>query len=79
MANHVINKINPRLRILYRQKRFLNVLLRRLPCNTLIQTVFEYGCSASYVNINKKKLKMRLQFPQDKCVRVGLKLNESSN
>ena len=38
MAIHVINKINSRLRFLYRQKRILNFPLRRLLCNATIQT-----------------------------------------
>ena len=61
MAIHVINKINSRLRFLYRQNRFLNFPLRRLQCNAMIQTFFDYACNAWYPNINKK-LKLRLQF-----------------
>ena len=39
-AFHVLNKINSRLRFLYRQKRFLNKSLRRQPCKAIIQPFF---------------------------------------
>ena len=68
MAIHVINKMNSRLRFLSRQNRFLNVALRRLLCNTMIQTFFDYACNAWYRNINKK-LKMSLEAAQNKCIR----------
>ena len=41
MALHVLNKINSRLRFLYRQNRFLNKPLRRLLCNVMIQPFFD--------------------------------------
>ena len=77
MAIHVINKINCRLRFLYRQNRFLNFSLRRLPCNAMIQPFFDYACNAWYPNINKK-LKMRLQAAQNECIRFCLKSNDRS-
>ena len=40
MATHVINKVNSRLRFLYRQNKFLDIPLRRLLCNALIDTTF---------------------------------------
>ena len=67
MAIHVINKINSRLRFLYRQNRF-NFSLQRLLCNAMIQPSFDYACNAWYPNINKKS-KMRLQAAQNKCTR----------
>ena len=75
MAIHVINKINSRLRFLYRQNRFLNFLLRRLLCNAMIQPFFDYACNAWYQNVNKK-LNIRLQAAQNKCIRFCLKLND---
>ena len=72
---YVIDKINPRLRFLYRQNRFLNFPLRRLLCNAMIQPFFDYACNAWYPNINQK-LKMRLQAAQNKCIRFCLKLND---
>ena len=46
MALKVINKINSRLRFLYRKNRFLSPPLRRLLCHSLIQPHFDYACSA---------------------------------
>ena len=77
IAIHVINKINSRLRFLYRQNRFLSAPLRRLLCNALIQPFFDYACNAWYPNTNKK-LKTRLQAAQNKCIRFCLKLNDRS-
>ena len=78
MTIHVINKINYRLRFLYHQNRFLNFPLRRSLCNAMIQPFFDYACNAWYPNINKK-LKMRLQAAQNKCIKFCLKLNERSS
>ena len=78
MVIPVINKINSRLRFLYRQNRFLNFPLRRLLCNAMIQPFFDYACNAWYPNINKK-LKMHLQAAQNKCIRFCLKLNDRSS
>ena len=36
VAIHVINKVNSRLRFLYRQNKFLDIPLRRLLCNAMI-------------------------------------------
>ena len=75
MAIHVINKINSRLRFLYRQNRYLSFPLRRLLCNAMIQPFFDYACNAWYPNINKK-LKTRLQAAQNKCIGFCLKLDD---
>ena len=53
MAIHVINKVNSRLRFLYRQNKFLDIPLRRLLCNAVIQPFFDYACNAWYPNLNK--------------------------
>ena len=75
MALKVINKINSRLRFLYRKNRFLSPPLRRLLCNSLIQPHFDYACSAWYPNLNKR-LKSKLQILQNKCIRFCLNLNK---
>ena len=51
MVLHVLYKINSRLRFLYRQNRFLNKLLRRLLCNTMIQPFIDYACPAWYKKV----------------------------
>ena len=53
MATHVINKINFRLRFLYRQNKFLDIPLRRLLCDAMIQPFFNYAYNAWYPNLNK--------------------------
>ena len=54
MATHVINKVNSRLRFLYRQNKFLDIPLRTLLCNAMIQPFFDYACNAWYPNLKKK-------------------------
>ena len=54
MALKVINKINSRLKFLYRKNRYLKPCLKRLLCNAWIQSHFDYACSAWYPNLNKK-------------------------
>ena len=78
MALKVINKINSRLRFLYRKNRFLSPPLRRLLCNSLIQPHFDYACSAWCPNLNKR-LKSKLQILQNKCIRFYLNLNNRAH
>ena len=40
--------------------------LRRILCNALIDSKFDYTCSAWYPNLNEKKKK--IQFAQNKCI-----------
>ena len=54
MALKVINKINGRLKFLYRKNRYLTPYLKRLLCNALIQPHFDYVCSVWYPNLNMK-------------------------
>ena len=78
MATHVINKVNSRLRFLYRQNKFSDIPLRRLLCNAMIQPFFDYACNAWYPNLNKN-LKTRLQAAQNKCIRFYLKLGDRTS
>ena len=75
MALKVINKINGKLKFLYRKNSFLTPRLRRMLCNALIQLHFDYACSAWYPNLNTK-LKKILQIMQNKCIRFCLKLDK---
>ena len=54
MALKVINKINDKLKFLYRKNRFLSPELQRMLCNALIQPHFNYACPAWYPNLKKK-------------------------
>ena len=74
MALKVINKINSKVRFLYRKNRFLSPPLRRLLCNSLIQPHFDYACSAWYPNLNKRS-KSKLQVLQNKYLWLCLNLN----
>ena len=73
MALTVIEKINSRLKFLYRKSRLLDVPLWRLLCNVLIQLHFDYICNTRYPNLTKK-LKEKLQVTQNKCLRFCLRL-----
>ena len=55
MALKVINKMNSKLKFLYRKNRFLCPELRRMLCNMLIQPNFDYVCPAWYPNLTEKK------------------------
>ena len=75
MALYVIHKINNKLKFLYRKNDFLTPTLRRLLRNALIQSHFDYACSAWYPNLSKK-LKHRIQTTQNKCMRFCLRLDK---
>ena len=55
MTLKVINKINGKLKFLYRKNEFLTTELRRMLCNALIQPHFDYACPAQYPNLTGKK------------------------
>ena len=74
MANHVLSKINGKLRFLYRKQNFFNKTTRRLICNALIQPHFDYACSSWYPLLTQG-LKNKIQISQNKCIRYCLKLN----
>ena len=78
MALSVINKINNKLKFLYRKNRFSTPTLRRLLCNALIQPHFDYACFAWYPNLTKK-LKNRIQTLQNKCIRLCLQLDKMTH
>ena len=77
MALNVIDKINLRLKFLQRQNRFLTPLLRRILCNAQIQPLFDYACTFWFTNLSKK-LRLRLQAMQNKCIRFCLQLDKMS-
>ena len=78
VASSVINKINNKLKCLYRKNRFLTPTLRRLLCNALIRPHFGCACSACYPNLTKK-LKNRIQTSQNKCTRFCLQLDKMTH
>ena len=78
MALSVINKINNKLKFLYRKNRFLTPTLRRLLCNALTKPHFDYACSAWYPSLTKK-LKNRIQTSQNKSIRFSLQLDKMTH
>ena len=75
MALKVINKINGRLKFLYRKNTFLSLELRRMLCNALIQPHFDYACPVWYPNLTEK-MKKKIQISQNKCIRFCLRLDK---
>ena len=73
MALRVIEKINSRLKFLYRKDWFLDFPLHRLLCNALIQPRFDYACTVWYPQLTEK-LRDKLQVTQNKCIRFCLEL-----
>ena len=78
MANKVIRKVNARLKFLQWKNKYLTPNLHHLLYNTLIQHHFDYACSAWYPNLSKK-LKIRIQTLQNKCIRFYLQLDKMSH
>ena len=54
MALKVINKINGKLKLPYKNYRLLSPELRRMLCNGLIRPHFDYVCPAWYPNLTEK-------------------------
>ena len=71
MPSKVLKKINVKLKFMYPQSRYRNLAYKKLLCNALIQPHFDYKCS-SWFPLLKKKLKVKLQKPQSKCIRFCL-------
>ena len=70
MTLRVIEKINSRLKFLYRKNQFLEIPLCRLLSNALIQPHFDYACTVWYPQVTTHKL----QLTQNKSIRFCLRL-----
>ena len=75
MALKVINKINGKLKFLFRKNRFLIPELRRMLRNALIQPHFDYACPAWYPNLTEKT-KKKIRIMQNKCIRFCLRMEK---
>ena len=51
--------------------------MSRILCNSLIHSLFDYACTAWFSNLSKR-LKLRLQVSQNKCIRFCLQLDKRS-
>ena len=78
MALKVIEKINGRLKFLWRKNKFLTPLLKLLLWNALIQPHFDYASSAWYPNL-QKKLWDKLHIFQNKSITFCLSLGNRSH
>ena len=65
MVPFVLKKINTKLKFF--RNRFLAPCLRRLLCNALIQSHFDYACSTWYSTLTKN-WKNKIQTTQSKCI-----------
>ena len=75
IALKVVSKISGKLKFLYRKNKFLTPELRRMLCNALIQSHFDYACTAWYPNLTEKT-KEKIQIMQNKCMRFCLRLDK---
>ena len=75
MALKAYNKINGKLKCLYRKNKFLTPTLRRMVFNVIIQPHFDYACSAWPPKLNEK-LKKKIQIAENKCIGFCLKLDK---
>ena len=60
-VNGIIQKVNSRLKFLYRQSKCLNAKTRKTLSSALIMCHFDYACSAWYSELKKKKKKKKNQ------------------
>ena len=74
MCQDVINKVNCRLKFLYRKARCLDYFSRKLLANSLILCIFDYACCSWYGGLSVKSKNM-LQVCQNKVVRFVLDLH----
>ena len=73
IVSSIVQKVNNRLKFLYRQARFLDQKSKLSLCSALIQCHLDYSCSSWYSGLTKT-LKRKLQICQNKCVRFILDL-----
>ena len=71
MSLKVVNKINRKLKFLYRKNRFLRPELRRMLYKALIQPHFDYACPAWYPNLTEKMKKKNKKQKQNKLCKIN--------
>ena len=70
----LVEKVNSRLKSLYRQARFLDQNLKKKLCSALVLCLFDYSISSWYCGINKTTSN-KLQVAQNKVIRFILNQN----
>lgn len=78
MARSVLQKVNARLKYLYRKQDFLTQHTKKLLVMSLIQCHFDYCCSIWYPGLTQS-LKNKLQVTQNKLIRFILGLDPRSH
>jgi hypothetical protein len=78
IARSLIDKVNSRLKFLYRNKRFLSMHTKKLLVSSLIQCHYDYACAMWYPGLSKY-LKDRLQTCQNKVIRFVLNMDNRSH
>ena len=73
VVNSIVNKVNARLKFMYRNAKCLDFQSRLTICTALIQCHFDYASSAWFSSIGKTQIK-RLQVAQNKMIRFILDL-----
>jgi len=68
MGNNVISKVNKYLKFLYRNGKYFDSKCRKLLCQSMVQSHFDYSCNMWYRGL-EKKLKVKLQCAQNKMIR----------
>ncbi len=74
MVTSVINKVNGKLKFLYRHAQYLNQKLRKNLCSALLQCHIDYCCTSWFSGLNKS-YQRKLQIQQNKMVRFILNLS----
>ena len=77
-SNSIVQKVNGRLKFIYRQYNFLEEKLRKSICLALIQCHIDCVCSSWYSSLNKQ-LKIKLQICQNILVRFIKNLGPRSH
>ena len=78
IVNNIVQKVNARLKFLYRQCSFLEEKLRKSVCSALIQCHLDYACSSWYSGLNRN-FKKKLHICQNKTVRFIKNLGPRSH
>ena len=78
MVKLIIQKVNARLKFLFRKQKFLNLHSKKLLVMSRIQCHFDYACSFWYPGLSQL-LRNRLQVTQNKMIRFVLKLEPRSH
>jgi len=79
MVKFISQKVNSRLKFLYRKRNFLNELTKKLLVSSLIQCHFDYAWSFWFHCLTNKLEKNKLQVTQNNMIRFVLSLEQRSH